>query len=255
MSTRPADRGFALLIVLWTLVLITLVVTTMTATGRSAVQVAASLRDAAIARAAVDGAVTEAQFRLADGEWGRAPSTRILRIGDIAVQVQIEDEGGRVNINDAPLAMVVALLQGIGLPSAKATSLGAAIVDFRTIGPDPLPHGAKAPEYAAAGLPYGPTGQDFRTLDELGLVLGMTPDILARLAPYISIAKFGAPDLTKADPVVAEAFAEAGPNGGYPAALLRVGQVPTFHITARSLPPQPRVTKGTSIRFPAPGNG
>jgi general secretion pathway protein K len=205
---RPGvDRGFALLIVLWMLVLITLLVATMSAAGRSEVRITASLRAAEIAREAVDGGVEEAIFRVATGQWGPGPIPQRIRVGEVLVEVRVEDEAGKVNVNDVPPELMNALLQEIGVPPATAASLTAAIEDFHSSRIEPLPGGAKAPQYLAAGLPYGPSSKPFRSLDEVRLVLGMTPEIFARLAPYISVTKVTGLDLAKADPVVRHASA------------------------------------------------
>lgn len=247
-----ADRGFALIIVLWTLVLITLVVTAMTASGRSEAQMAARLRSTAVAQAAVDGALNEALFRLAERQWDHDTATRTLRIGGTAVQVAVTDEAGLVNVNDAPIPMLVALLQDVGVPPAQAVAVADAISDFHSRGDMPRPHGAKTAQYAAAGLPYGPYGRLFLSQDELGLVLGMTPDILARLAPHVAFLKTGGLDVTKMDPVVAQAFADAGPNGGYLPDYLTPGPVVTVHVIARSLPPAAVAARSVTLNLLPP---
>ena len=58
MTRGPeGERGFALLLVLWTLVLLSLIVTGMVSAGRVEAQLASNLRAAAVAEAAADGAV------------------------------------------------------------------------------------------------------------------------------------------------------------------------------------------------------
>ena len=58
------ERGFALLIVLWSLVLITLLTIQILASGRSALALAGNIRAAAAARAAADGAISEAVYHV-----------------------------------------------------------------------------------------------------------------------------------------------------------------------------------------------
>ena len=95
---RPArEAGFALLIVLWMLVLITLLVGTMTHAGQSEARIAASQRNAAIIRAAVDGAAQEGIFRVAAGQWQPGPAPHRLVIGAVPVLVVVEDEAGLVD--------------------------------------------------------------------------------------------------------------------------------------------------------------
>lgn len=250
---RPVPRGFALIIVLWSIALIAMMVTAVTASGQADVRMAASLRAAAIARAAVDGAVNEAVFRLAAGQWAHAAQGHTLRIGQTAVQVQVTDEAGKVNINMPPFDLMTALLRQIGQPPAQARSLAAAMRDYTLRTTEAIMGGDKDALYAAAGLPYGPPGTPFRTVDELRQVLGMTPDILARLAPYVSAVTLGAPDLAQAGPVVVRAFAEAGQGGGYGPGALAPKTVAVLRITARSLPPAGGAQRSATIRIPGPG--
>ncbi len=236
-SAACGERGFALVIVLWTIVLITLIVTAMTASGRSEVRQAAALRSAAVARAAADGAMDEAIFRLADGEWDATSGPHTLQIGSTAVQVEVEDEAGKPGLNGIPSDMMTALLREVGVPQAQAAALTAAMEDFTQGAIGPSARTAATVPYAAVGLPYGPPQQIFRSMDEVGMVLGMTPDILARLAPHVSAVKFGGLTPDKADPVVRRAFAEAGPNGGYDPIALQRSDITTVRITVHSLPP------------------
>lgn len=252
-----ADRGFALLIVLWTLVLITLLIASMSAAGRSEARLTTGLRNAEIVREAVDGAVQEAIFRLATRQWDTGPASHKIRVGETLIDVYVEDEAGKVNPNDTSLPMIRALLQEIGVPPPTAATLAAAIQDYQSISDDPSPGGAKAPEYLAAGRPYGPPQRAFLSVRELGVVLGMNPEILARLAPFICVGKAAGFDVTKADPVVRRAFASAGPNGGYRSGQLRLEGPLTVRIAARAIASGAAASRVAMIRLPedarAPG--
>jgi general secretion pathway protein K len=244
------DRGFALLIVLWTLVLITLLVATMSAAGRNDVRITASLRAAEIAHAAVDGGVEEAIFRVATGQWGPGPIPQRIRVGTVLVEVRVEDEAGKVSVNDVPPELMSALLQEIGVPSSTAASLAAAIEDFHSPRLEPLPGGAKAPQYLAAGLPYGPSNKPFRSLDEVRLVLGMTPEIFARLSPHISVTKVTGLDLAKADPVVRHAFAAVSALGAkFPPSTFDPSGAPTMQIFGRAVSGPAGATRHAVIRL------
>ena len=48
-------------------------------------------------------------------------------------------------------------------------------------------NGAKAPEYQAAGLTYGPADAPFETIADLRRVLGMTPALYAAVADNLTI--------------------------------------------------------------------
>ena len=64
-EVRPRNEGFALIIVLWTLVLISFMAH-VTASGRTEIRIPNNLAANAVALAAADGAIYEAMFNLAD---------------------------------------------------------------------------------------------------------------------------------------------------------------------------------------------
>ena len=200
------ERGFALLVVLWSLVLLTLIVTHLTMTARTEARIAANLDNNAAAEAAADGAVHEAIFRLldsADDRWQADGSLHMVRFDGAETSLRIRSEDGKINPNIASQNLMRALLEASGAEPAQADSLAAAILDWREPGNMPRPGGAKLEEYRSADLDYGPPGAPFETLDELKRVLGMTPAIFERLKPHLSLYQSATPDLGSADPVVA----------------------------------------------------
>lgn len=182
------QRGFALLIVLWTMGLLALLVAQFTATGRGEVQMAANLRANAVTQAAADGAVHEAILRLLQGKWAPDGRLRDLRVGTAAVEVRIKDEGWKVNPNEAKLPVLQALLAHVGVEAAKGTALAHAIIDWHSAGAQPRPPGPRPTRNRPAGTtPTAAGNRVFDSLDEIGLVTGMTPELLARIRPFLSI--------------------------------------------------------------------
>jgi general secretion pathway protein K len=228
------QAGFALLIVLWTLSLLALLGTQLVAAGRVDAQLARNLLDGATLEAAADGAVQQAIFRLLDRperRWAADGTEHVIRVGQAVVAVRLEDEGGKVNPNIASEALLQALLVRVGTEPAMAAALAAAIVDWRTASRQPRPRGAKAPQYAAAGLDYGPPESDFRSIDELGAVLGMTSALLTRLRPHVTVFSEADPDGATRDPVVAGALLTA--LGRVPAAVTGGVQVASVIALAK----------------------
>jgi general secretion pathway protein K len=123
--------------------------------------------------------------------------------------VQVEDENDRVNLNTASGVLLRALIVEVGGSPAQATRLAASILDWRTSGANPRSGGAKAADYRAAGRAFGPPGTPFQSVGELADVLGMTPELWARLEPHLTVLTDGDPDLSTRDPVVARALTDA----------------------------------------------
>ena len=204
------DRGFALLLVLWTVVLLSLIGTRIAASGRTEALLAANLRDAAVTEAAADGAVYEAAFHLLDAPsrcWAADGAKHVLAMpGGVAVEVRVESEEGKVNPNLASAELLVALLREVGAGTRTAGTVSDNILLWRFPGARPGVNDPVLTAYKAAGLAYGPAGAPFGSLDELGAVLGMAPALLARLRPYLSLYVTDAPDPASADPTVLAAM-------------------------------------------------
>jgi general secretion pathway protein K len=215
MAARP-PRGFALLVVLWTVALLALLGSHITGAARQAASLSLLLHGAARAEALADGLVAEAIFRLLDPSsqgWKADGVPRAVRLGSGVGEVVVLDHAGRINPSLAPAELLASVLRHDGVEQGRAERLAAAIVDWRSFGDIPLPGGAKLAQYRAAGLSYGPPHEAFRSPEELGLVLGMTPDVLARLQPHLSVWTRGRVRLEHADPVVAQAVRDTSGLG------------------------------------------
>ena len=207
--------GAILLLVMWTVGLLALLGTQLLSTSRTELRTMAAMAEAALAQAAADGAVYEAVWHLADGadsHWPADHVPRMTRIGTAMVVVTIENLAGRLNPNTAPGGLIGAVLVQLGTPADRAMALGATVFDWHMPGRLASPGGAKLPAYRAAGLTYGPPGQPFETDAEIGAVLGMTPDLMEALRPYLSIYNEGAIDPKFAAPVVRQALEDTGTN-------------------------------------------
>jgi general secretion pathway protein K len=194
MSLRAAatgQRGFALLIVLWTLGLLALLVAGLAASGRSATQLAGNLRDSAAAEAAADGGVQQAIFQLRRGAWHPNGPVYRTAIGRAMIEIATEDENSRINPNYSSPAMLTALLEAVGADPARAIDLSRTMVDWRTATTMSLAGGLKLDRYRLLNLPYGPPSRPFSSVDEIGQVAGMDDDLLSRLRPYVSVYQAG----------------------------------------------------------------
>jgi general secretion pathway protein K len=216
LASEPAgDRGFALLIVLWSLVLIALLTSQILASGRTALVLAGNLREAAQARGAADGAINEALFHLlikgAD-HWPADGSLHVLGDRDMPIAVRISSLAGKINPNLASTKLLAGLFQAVGSGPGQAQQLADAVIDWRS------PATKKAAQvrlavYQRAGLAYGPPGHNFADLSELADVIGMPPALLAKALPHMSLYQSGDPDQAQADPEVRKALKLSGQTG------------------------------------------
>ena len=211
---RKDTSGFALILVVWILVLIGAIGSYLVANGRAETAIAHNVRGAASAEALADAGIARVVFNQTDPDSSNrwkldGQSHRIvLPAGDIIVRLQ--DETQKINPNLASDALLAALFEVSGVDRGRARHLGAAVADW--VGPDGPARegGAKLEQYRAAGRSYGPPNAPFESLDELQLVLGMTPAIMASARPFLTLySKAPAPGGSGAPHVVQRALALA----------------------------------------------
>jgi general secretion pathway protein K len=190
VTAASRERGVALVAVLWIAMLLSLIATVMITTGRADRQTARNSADRARLEAIADAGVARAILGLLaqqpEQRWEVARPYRFAFAGaDVAVTIQ--DELGRIDLNAAPDELLQGLLVSNGLSVGAAQAIVDKIADWRD--PDNLVrlHGAEAPNYRNAGYVYGPRNGPFPTIDELSLVMGVTPELFARIAPALTI--------------------------------------------------------------------
>ncbi len=238
----PRQRGFALLIVLWTLVLLSLLLTQLTSAGRGEAQIALNLRRDAAAELAADGAVQAAMFHLLDGSnqrWTADGTERRLAVPHGTATLLLRDQAGKVNPNTAPPELLAGLIAALGQDPRTAGTIAQAIVDWRTTTPVAGQSPAAA-AYRAASLPVAPAGTPFGDVEDVRLVLGMTPALFDALRPHLSIFAVGEPRIAYADKFVAQAILATGGGTG-------VGAQTTAEITVVEIAATVHTTAGASF--------
>ncbi|HXJ03318.1 MAG TPA: hypothetical protein VNH44_19015, partial [Micropepsaceae bacterium] len=192
-------------------VLIAAIGTYLMVHARTEIAIARNVRVAASAEALADAGIVQVVFNLTDpiesNHWRLDGMPHALRLATGEVVVRVADENAKINPNLASDVLLGALFEAAGVERTRAQRLGAAVADW--VGADmmPRPLGAKLEQYQQAGLSYGPPNAPAESLDELQLVLGMTPEIFAAVRPYLTIYSEDAePDPKNASPVVQRAL-------------------------------------------------
>ncbi len=133
--------------------------------------------------------------------WPADGQVHVVTIGHYAVSVQVGDENAKLNPNYAPPALMAAVFTAAGLDRAHAASLAQAVTEWHSFSNI----ATVVAQYRQAGLAAAPSGQPFRSVDELGLVIGMTPELLSRIRPYFSVFTNGPLNVAHAAPLLREA--------------------------------------------------
>jgi general secretion pathway protein K len=206
------SRGVALLLVLWLVALFAALVGGFARTAQMERLQGSVLRDGVVAGEAARAGLEYALVRVSAGDrrlrWVPDGRDNAWHFGDAVVTVRIVDEMGKVDLNAAQSPLLAALLRQVGVAPGDADRIAGAILDWRD--PDSLIQvsgGAEDDDYAAAGRPYGAKDAPFESIAEVEQVLGMTPAIYARVAPFLTVFSGNdTPDASYAAPEVLAAM-------------------------------------------------
>ena len=184
-----ANRGIALLLVLWALVLL----------GTLALGFSWSMRtEAMAARNGIDE--TRAYFQARTGV-NRAVGAACLPArrhvlaesiagedGDASYEVRIESESGKVDVNLVDEEVLLGLLKKAGLPEEEAVGVRDAILDWRDEDDVARPRGAERAEYGRMNEPVTPRNGKILGVGELMHVKGVTKEIYERILSRVFTA-------------------------------------------------------------------
>jgi general secretion pathway protein K len=177
--------------VLWGLGLLAAISLSLLWNGTMSVSLVHNSAEVASIRATAEAAVNRAVVALFDPRPERRWRTDGTAVGfdfeGTAMTVSIQDELGRIDLNQAEEPVLIALLQSAGLDFAAASSLADKIVDWRTATSLKHLNGAKDQDYSAAGSAYRPRNGPFQSVDELLLVMDMTPSLFQRIEPALTV--------------------------------------------------------------------
>ncbi len=241
----PNQRGIAIIAVLWLLVLLAGVALAIASRTRSETQAVFALNGEAEARALAEGAIHRGIERLlapsaAAGAAITGYERRVEEKDGIRIDIEIRDECGKVDLNTGRARLIEGLLAR-HTSSEDAFAITQAILDWRDPDGQRRPQGAEDNDYRALGRRSGARDGPFETVAELAQVKGMTPVLLDRVAPDLTVdcLKAGIEPLAASPAVLAavpglsppgiaafldrRAAWQANPQGGQPPVLAEAG--------------------------------
>jgi general secretion pathway protein K len=192
MARSDGRRGIILVTVLWVVALLSALAMAAAITFRGFAGIVALDRDRVQAEALLTAGL-EAGARAA-AMWGDTPvdyleTTITLSTG--SASVQINDEGGRIDIAKAPVEVIAGLLRVIGAPEEEADALAQAIAQWRKPPASDVygPTGPPNASAAASNVPVIETelNPPFTDVHQLARVPGMTPEWVAAIAPLTTV--------------------------------------------------------------------
>jgi general secretion pathway protein K len=198
---RNGEAGFTLPVALWTLVLVSLFAVAYMATARTSIRIAGNSAVNAEAAALAEAGISAAILDLIEARRTQGRSRRIppdgrpvscrLPAGE-TVEIRIEDEARKLDLNEADEAQLIALLTGLGHSRSEASSIASRIADYRDADGLRRLNGAEAEEYAAAGRADGPANAPFAAVEQLASVLGLPEAVYRQIQRLVTVYSEGA---------------------------------------------------------------
>lgn len=210
MPARQRQRGVALLVVLWACTLLAVLLGGYAVMARTEALQARYAFAQTRAHYAAEAGMARAIYALEDPQpalrWIADGRPYTFSYGDSTVQVEVIDEGGKVDLNAASPQVLAGLFVAAGMPVRDAAALADRVVAWRSfstvVGPDPADAA-----YASAGLDYRPRHGPFASIEELRMVLGMPPAVYRAVASQVTLwSGREAPDPNTAPPLALRAL-------------------------------------------------
>ena len=191
MSDRLAERGVALLAVVWTVALLTVLAAAFTSTTRTETRLARNVVEQAQARAVAQAALHYVAFDLlrpvdqrrfpADGTavpWTFAGFETVLRINDVA---------GRIDLNAADRETLSGVFEQAGVEAGDLDRVLDEIEDWRDVDDLRRLSGAEDEDYRAVGRMAGAKDAPFESVDELQQLLSVDARLVARVRDALTV--------------------------------------------------------------------
>ena len=203
MSRRDLKNGVVLVLVLWAVALLSALAIAASASFRGFAAVISTSQDQSKANALLNAGLEAAAAVV--GNLGDQPLTERafdIKLKTGAIRLRLSDEAGRIDINKAPVEVIAALLRAAGVDDAEIVAKAIDSARTRNNGAAPSQSNASAPaQNNAVASPPGvasstqnaPSGGGsskppaFTDVAQLRRIAGVTTDIVAAIAPLVTV--------------------------------------------------------------------
>jgi general secretion pathway protein K len=189
VSPKPSsERGFVIVAVLWLLAALAALVTVFSIYLSNSARALAVTDEAVQADGLVSAGVelTAYQLLLAGEQARPAQGSFHSRLSGVDLAVGFVSEAARIDLNAAQKELIAGLLTVLGASAEDASEYADRIIAWRTKSA-PESAGKEDALYRAAGRAYSPRQAPFAHVNELALVLGPPPALVARALPYLTV--------------------------------------------------------------------
>ena len=187
--TVPGQAGIALVLVLWLVTLISIMAAGFSYAMRTETWLTLHGIDSAQARSRAEAglwlAVADLLSPLSERHWPTDGTPVEAGFGEVKISLRIQDEAGRIDLNEAGPALLLGLLEAVSTANDDVTFLRNAILDWRDPDHERLVPGAEDDDYLPAG--YDAKDGPFNSIKELRRVAGMTDEIYGKISHAVTI--------------------------------------------------------------------
>ncbi len=191
MFVNHTYKGFALITVLWITAFLAVIAGSVSYQARASLGLANNTVGSLKTKHAAEGALFLSVHKLINRDelqgFKLKKPNYSYEIDDVKITVSVVDESGKVDINLAPIDLLKTLFIAVGLNEKNSALISDTIGDWRDRDGLKRIDGAEDQDYAANGFAYESKDDEFDSIDELSLVLGMTPEIFNKIKPYITV--------------------------------------------------------------------
>jgi general secretion pathway protein K len=187
-AISASEQGFVIVAVLWLVAALAALATIFSIYLSNSARALAANDTALQAEALVSASVELAAYQLQRAGEDQRPAQGSFhaRLNGADLAVSFVSEAARIDLNTAPKELLAGLLTVLGANEDDARADADRIVGWRTQA-TPETAGNEDALYRAAGRPYSPRQAPFAHANELGLVLGLSPALVERALPFVTV--------------------------------------------------------------------
>ncbi|HYA74083.1 MAG TPA: type II secretion system minor pseudopilin GspK, partial [Roseiarcus sp.] len=188
-STARADNGFILVTVLWLIAALAGLASIYSVYSVNSAVASRLSDDRLQAEAAVRAGVELAAYQAISALAAARPARGafVTKLARETISVRYRSEAARIDLNAAPKELLSGLLTVLGAGDDAAKQAADRIVGWRTKAATDGDAAKEAALYQTAGRTYSPRQAPFAHVNELALVLGLTPALVERALPYVTV--------------------------------------------------------------------